>query len=85
MKKLLIALGILLLAAPFVMLVFYALTPWEPHRGWAAVIVGFFSLSIGGELLEDLLKEPNQKPNQKPEDRHPWFEKNTDPTYEDRD
>jgi hypothetical protein len=47
MKNLLLCLGILLIATPFVLLCLYALTPWEPYRGEAAVAAGFISMVLG--------------------------------------
>jgi hypothetical protein len=47
MKNLLLCLGILLIATPFVLLCLYALTPWEPYRGEAAAVTGFISMILG--------------------------------------
>lgn len=86
MKTTLLILGILLIATPFVLLCLYALTPWEPYRGFAAYICGVISslsgllcLAAYGEMACDERKEKTAK------DRHPWFEKNNDPTFKDRD
>jgi hypothetical protein len=50
MKNILLCLGTLLIATPFVLLCLYALTPWEPYRGeaafWAAFFSGFLGLMI---------------------------------------
>jgi hypothetical protein len=47
MKNLLLCLGIILIATPFVLLCLYTLTPWEPYRGEAAAITGFISIILG--------------------------------------
>lgn len=47
MKTTLLLLGILLIAAPFVLLVLYALTPWEPYRSEAAVPCALISGLLG--------------------------------------
>jgi hypothetical protein len=51
MKNLLLILGTLLIATPFVLLCLYALTPWEPYRGEAAVIAGLISGCFGYSAL----------------------------------
>lgn len=47
MKTTLLIAGITLIAAPFLLLVLYALTPWEPYRGEAAAVCGFVSMILG--------------------------------------
>ena len=47
MKNLLLVLGIILIATPFVLLCLYALTPWEPYRGGAAVVAGCSGAFLG--------------------------------------
>jgi cytochrome c biogenesis protein CcdA len=47
MKNLLFCLGTHLIATPFVLLCLYALTPWEPYRGYAAYFAGSFSVLLG--------------------------------------
>jgi hypothetical protein len=47
MKNILLAIGILFIAAPFIILCLYAFTPWEPYRGGAAFAAGIMSATIG--------------------------------------
>jgi hypothetical protein len=47
MKTTLLILGILLIVTPFVLLCLYALTPWEPYRGEAAVPCALISGLLG--------------------------------------
>jgi len=47
LKTTLLILGILLIATHFVLLCLYALTPWEPYRGWAGVIAWLVSVIFG--------------------------------------
>jgi hypothetical protein len=52
MKNVLLCLGILLIATPFVLLCLYALTPWEPYRADAAFLAMLVSVGLGWLCIE---------------------------------